>query len=116
MKKRLLSLLLVVCMALSMLPATAYAAVSDLLPNSRGQNQEILDQLSALTEGNSAQAYALLEQLGLLDENGQLKTDYTIDLDGETYTLDEMMALLEDPSTDLSQVDMWMAPPSRWAI
>ena len=72
MKKRLLSLLLVVCMALSMLPATAYAAVSDLLPNSRGQNQEILDQLSALTEGNSAQAYALLEQLGLLDENGQL--------------------------------------------
>ena len=104
MKKRLLSLLLVVCMALSMLPATAYAAVSDLLPNSRGQNQEILDQLSALTEGNSAQAYALLEQLGLLDENGQLKTDYTIDLDGETYTLDEMMALLEDPSTDLSQV------------
>lgn len=42
--------------------------------------------------------------MGLLDEDGNLITDQTIDLDGKQYTLEEMEALLEDPSTDLSQV------------
>lgn len=42
--------------------------------------------------------------MGLLDEDGNLITDQTIDLDGKQYTLEEMEALLEDPSADLSQV------------
>lgn len=46
----------------------------------------------------------MLEQYGLLDENGQLNVDETINLNGEAMTLDEVMALLADPSTDLTEV------------
>lgn len=104
MKKRLLSLLILVCMALSLLPGTAWASVGDLLHNTPAENQALLDELAAMTGGTTEEARTMLEQLGLLDEKGRLKTDYTLSLDGKEYTLDEMEALLSDPSTDLSQV------------
>ena len=104
MKKRIVSLLLCLVMALSMLPGTAWASVGDLLRNTPAENQALLDELAAMTGGTTVEARAMLEQLGLLDENGQLKTDYTLSLNGKEYTLDEAEALLEDPDTDLSQV------------
>ena len=53
MKKRILSILLVCCVVLTMLPTAAFAAVSDSLGNTPEENQAILEQLSALTGGSS---------------------------------------------------------------
>lgn len=103
-KKRVLSLLLAVCMTLSLLPATAYAAVGGLLGNPPERNESLLQQLEQFTGESYEEVYDLLDTLGLLDEDGNLVTDRTIDLDGETYTLEEMEALLSDPATDLTQV------------
>ena len=104
MRKKLLSLLLAVCMTLSLLPGTAYAAVGDLLSNSAQENQALLETLENLTGQDSETVRALLEQYGLLDEDGNLVTDKTVELDGVEYTLDEIEAILNDPATDLSQV------------
>ena len=104
MRKRLTALLLCLCMALTLLPSTAYAAVGELLGNSRAENQELLERLESLTGQDGEAIQALLEQYGLLDKNGNLVTDKTVELDGVEYTLDEIEALLNDPDTDLSQV------------
>ena len=53
MKKRFLAALLSLCMTLTLLPTTAFAALSDLLGNTPKENQAILEQLSALTGGSS---------------------------------------------------------------
>ena len=56
MKKRILSILLLCCMLLNMLPTAAFASVSDSLDNTPEENQAILEQLSALTGGSSDHA------------------------------------------------------------
>ena len=58
MKKRFLAALLCLCMTLTLLPTTAFAAVSDSLGNTPEENQAILEQLSALTGGSSDQMVA----------------------------------------------------------
>lgn len=104
MKKRLLSMLLVFSLAVSLLPTTALAAVGDLLDNTPAENQSLLEQLENFTGDSYEEAYQLLSSLGLLDEDGSLITDMTIDLDGVEYTLEEIEALLSDPDTDLTEV------------
>ena len=104
MKKRILSILLICSMVLTMLPTTAFAAVSDSLGNTPEENQEILEQLSALTGGSSDQVLSMLNALGLLDEAGNLKVDQTITLDGQVLTLAAVMELLENPATDLTRI------------
>ena len=104
MKKRVLSILLVCCMVLTMLPTAAFAAVSDSLGNTPEENQAILEQLSALTGGSSDQVLSMLNALGLLDEDGNFKVDQTITLDGRVLTLAAVMELLEDPATDLTRI------------
>ncbi len=104
MKKRILSILLVCCMVLTMLPTAAFAAVSDSLGNTPEENQAILEQLSALTGGSSDQVLSMLNALGLLDEDGNFKVDQTITLDGQVLTLADVMELLEDPATDLTRI------------
>ena len=104
MRRRLLSVLLVCCMALSLLPGTAYAAVGDLLGNTSSRNESLLQQLESFTGESYEEVYDLLDTLGLLDEDGNLVTDQTIDLNRETYTLEEIEDLLHDPNTDLTQV------------
>ena len=104
MKKRILSILLVCCMVLTMLPTAAFAAVSDSLGNTPEENQAILEQLSALTGGSSDQVLSMLNALGLLDEDGNFKVDQTITLDGQVLTLAAVMELLEDPATDLTRI------------
>ena len=104
MKKRILSILLLCCMVLTMLPTTAFAAVSDSLGNTPKENQAILEQLSALTGGSSDQVLSVLNALGLLDEDGNFKVDQTITLDGQVLTLAAVMELLENPATDLTRI------------
>lgn len=104
MKKRILAVLLCLCMVLTMLPVSALAAVGGLLNNTTEQNEALLEKLQSFTGESPEEALELLDSMGLLDEDGNLITDQTIDLDGKQYTLEEMEALLEDPSTDLSQV------------
>ena len=104
MKKRILSILLICCMVLTMLPTTAFAQVSDSLGNTPEENQAILEQLSALTGGSSDQVLSMLNALGLLDEDGNFKVDQTITLDGQVLTLAAVMELLENPATDLTRI------------
>ena len=104
MKKRILSILLVGSMVLTMLPTSAFAAVSDSLGNTPEENQAILEQLSALTGGSSDQVLSMLNALGLLDEAGNFKVDQTITLDGQVLTLAAVMELLENPATDLTRI------------
>ncbi len=104
MKKRILSILLVCCMVLTMLPTAAFAALSDSLGNTPKENQAILEQLSALTGGSSDQVLSMLNALGLLDEDGNFKVDQTITLDGRVLTLAAVMELLENPATDLTRI------------
>ena len=104
LRKRLFALLLAASMTLSALPGTAYAAVADLLGNSPAENQALLEELSALTGQDGQAVYDLLKQYGLLDENGSLVTDRTVELDGEEYTLEEIEALLSASDTDLSRI------------
>ncbi|MFR2024033.1 MAG: Ig domain-containing protein [Clostridia bacterium] len=103
-EKRVLSILLVCCMVLTMLPTAAFAAVSDSLGNTPEENQAILEQLSALTGGSSDQVLSMLNALGLLDEDGNFKVDQTITLDGRVLTLAAVMELLENPATDLTRI------------
>ena len=104
MKKRFLAALLSLCMTLTLLPTTAFAAVSDSLGNTPKENQAILEQLSALTGGSSDQVLSMLNALGLLDEDGNFKVDQTITLDGQVLTLAAVMELLENPATDLTRI------------
>lgn len=104
MKKRILAVLLCLCMVLTMLPVSALAAVGGLLNNTSEQNETLLEKLQSFTGESPEEALELLDSMGLLDEDGNLITDQTIDLDGKQYTLEEMEDLLEDPSADLSQV------------
>ena len=104
MKKRFLAALLCLCMTLTLLPTTTFASVSDSLGNTPEENQEILEQLSALTGGSSDQVLSMLNALGLLDEAGNLKVDQTITLDGQVLTLAAVMEQLENPATDLARI------------
>ena len=102
MKKRFLAALL--SMTLTLLPTTAFAAVSDSMGNTPEENQAILEQLSALTGDSSDQVLSMLNALGLLDEDGNFKVDQTITLDGQVLTLAAVMELLENPATDLTRI------------
>ena len=104
MKKRFLAALLSLCMTLTMLPTTAFAAVSDSMGNTPEENQVILEQLSALTGDSSDQVLSMLNALGLLDEAGNFKVDQTITLDSQVLTLAAVMELLENPATDLTRI------------
>ncbi len=104
MKKRFLAALLSLCMTLTLLPTTAFAAVSDSLGNSPEENQAILEQVSALTGDSSDQVLSMLNALGLLDEDGNFKVDQTITLDGQVLTLAAVMEQLENPAMDLTRI------------
>lgn len=87
---KLLAGLLAALLLVTGLPAQSLAAVSQLLGNSAVENAALLEALQA-AYGDDAETYlALLEQYGLVDENGQLVTDEKIAVDGREYTLEEL--------------------------
>jgi hypothetical protein len=104
LKRQVISIFLIIAMLFSILPAPAIAAVEDFAGNTDAENRVLLSQLSGLTGGDSEEAYTFLENLGLLDEEGNLNVSQTIRLDGSNMTLDEVITLLDDPGTDLSRI------------
>ena len=102
--KRWLAGVMTAVMLVAALPTAAYAAVGDLLNMNSVQRTALLEALEA-AYGDDAEAYlAILEQYGLVDEDGNFVTDEKIVMDGQAYTLDDIEAILDDPATDLSKV------------
>ncbi len=85
MLKRLLAALLCACLLVTSLPLQALAAVDVTKGNSAQENAQLLQQLEALTGGESEAAAALdtMRDLGLVDENGNLLQTRTVTLDGQ---------------------------------
>ena len=92
--RRLLALALSVTLCLGVLPGQALAVLAD---NSPAENQAILEQLRALwgDDATAEEALALLEQYGLVDEDGTIITDWSgkITLQAEPEPLDFAGAL-----------------------
>lgn len=102
--KRWLAGVMTAVMLIAALPTAAYAAVGDLLGMSAVQRTALLEALEEVY-GDDAETYlTILEQYGLLDEDGNIVTDEKIVMDGVEYTLDEIEAILDDPATNLSKV------------
>lgn len=97
MPKRLLAALLCACLLVTSLPLQALAAVDVTKGNSAQENAQLLQQLEALTGGESeaAAALATMRDLGLVDENGNLLQTRTVTLDGQEMTLDQVRDYLE---------------------
>jgi hypothetical protein len=97
MPKRLLAALLCACLLVTRLPLQALAAVDVTKGNSAQENAQLLQQLEALTGGESeaAAALATMRDLGLVDENGNLLQTRTVTLDGQEMTLDQVRDYLE---------------------
>ena len=97
MTKRLLAALLCACLLVTSLPLQALAAVDVTKDNSAQENAQLLQQLEALTGGESeaAAALATMRDLGLVDENGNLLQTRTVTLDGQEMTLDQVRDYLE---------------------
>ncbi len=104
MRNKVVAWCLIVTMLFLLVPVEAMAAIQQMAGNSEETNQRILSELSAFDEGSEEEAYDLLERLGLLDEEGQLVLDQPILLDDQRLTLEETLAFLEDPQTDLSRI------------
>lgn len=102
--RRFLAGLLSVLLVLTVLPTQALAAVGVLAQNSTVENAALLEALQDLY-GEDAETYmALLESYNLLDEDGNIITDETVQVDGVSYTLEELEVYLDDPNVDLSKV------------
>lgn len=97
MTKRLLAALLCACLLVTSLPLQALAAVDVTKGNSAQENAQLLQQLEALTGGESeaAAALATMRDLGLVNENGNLLQTRTVTLDGQEMTLDQVRDYLE---------------------
>ena len=102
--RRLISGVMTIVMLVTILPTAAFAAVGELLDLSPVQRSALLSALEEVYGEDAEAFYALLEQYGLIDENGNPITDEKIVMDGKEYTLEEISALLDDPATDLSTV------------
>lgn len=98
---RLCTLILTLALLLQ-LAAPAFAAMGQTAGNTTAENQRILNALTGYS-GDAAGAGALLDKLGLLDDEGNLIVNQSIRLDGVEMTLDQVEALLADPGTDLSR-------------
>lgn len=94
----------VLCAALifASVPTEVLANTNSTIGNTREQNEQILKELKEIT-GDSASAdqiMAQLQDMGLLDSNGEIVTDEMILVDGSPMTLSEVKRLLADPETD----------------
>lgn len=100
--KRITAMILAVIMAAAVFPPAVMAALVD---NDPQVNREILTRLEELC-GSPQEAegyYALLQQYGLLDEDGNAASQWEIELDGEPVDLAGLRALLEEPDCDLTR-------------
>lgn len=102
--KQVLAGIMTAVMLLGLLPTAAYASIGQLIANGAVQNAALLETLRQMY-GEDAEAYlAVLEQYGLVDEDGNLITDEKIVVDGAAYTLAELETYLATPGLDLSRI------------
>ena len=84
--KRLLSGMLAAVMLLTMLPATALAAVSETANMDQAQREAILAELQSITgsEQEAESLYRRMQALGLFDADGNWTTE-KLQINGEEY-------------------------------
>lgn len=94
--KRAIALMLAVVLLTAALPVQALASVQDLLGNSAQENQAVLDQLTDITgsEEDAQRYYQLLRQYNLLDEDGRTVEDWSVTMDGEAVSIEEIRQVL----------------------
>ena len=97
--KKLASALLALILCVQLLPAAAMAA---LLDNGAAYNQEILAALADIvgSEDEAERYYAILQQYGLLDEDGSMPDSWDIWMDGAQVALEDLRALLDSGDYD----------------
>lgn len=93
--KQLISIFLTVILLLGMVPANAYATLSD---NTVDENQKIIDELSDVlgSEDDAREYYDVLEKYGLIDEKGNPVDSWKITMDGKSVSLDKIRKILQD--------------------
>lgn len=91
--KRVCACLMTAVMLFNACPVAAMASVLDRSP---GENREILSQLERIagSEDEAERYYALLQQYGLLDQDGHTVDEWSIELDGEQVDLAKIREVL----------------------
>ena len=99
--KRLLSGMLAAVMLLTMLPATALAAVSETANMEQAQREAILAELQSITgsEQEAESLYHRMQALGLFDADGNWTTE-KLQINGEEYTLAEARSFVDTLTDD----------------
>ena len=99
--KRLLSGMLAAVMLLTMLPATALAAVSETANMDQAQREAILAELQSITgsEQEAESLYRRMQALGLFDADGNWTTE-KLQINGEEYTLAEARSFVDTLTDD----------------
>lgn len=84
MKKRILSMLLVVCMLMSMLPTAVFAADASV-----GTQQELLDAITNASNGDTITLTGSIDvdMSGTAANSGAITVDKSITIDGAGYAL-----------------------------
>lgn len=100
--KRFVALALTLCMVITMLPMTAMAALWDNTPQ---YNEEMLATLRQMVGDNASaeEIYDMMQQYGVLDAEGNVPEQWSIELDGAAVTLDELRSILAAEDVDLSR-------------
>lgn len=82
--------------AVLLVNACPVAALASVLDRSPGENQAILSQLESIvgSEDEAERYYALLQQYGLLDQDGRAVDEWSIELDGEQVDLAKIREML----------------------
>lgn len=115
MKRKMCKRLLSGFMAVVMLFSTLYtsSAYASLTSNSPQTNKQILSELEGIgmlkdvlgekvTDEELQEYYKILQNYGLLDENGSEVNEWDIWLDGEQVTLDDIKKILDDENCDMT--------------
>ena len=99
--KRMLSGMLAAVMLLTMLPATALAAVSETANMEQAQREAILAELQSITgsEQEAESLYHRMQALGLFDADGNWTTE-KLQINGEEYTLAEARSFVDTLTDD----------------
>ena len=97
---RFLAFFMTAAITVGMLPSAAFAAET---PESAAADNPLMNYLTEQYGDEAGAALAQnLEQKGLLDENGNLRT-YQIEFNGSSLSLEQARELLADPDFDLTQ-------------
>ncbi|WP_066507521.1 S-layer homology domain-containing protein [Abyssisolibacter fermentans] len=103
--KRIVSVILIICMVGLGLPIHAFANINQTKFNSVDENQNILSQLQEINGdiSNTSDITEYLTDLGIIDEDGIVETSM-INIDGKDFTLQEVKAMLTTDDIDLEKI------------